>query len=1033
MSSSIKPENYPWPSGTVTFLFTEIEGSTSLAQDYPEDINTLLQRHNAILQQSIQAHNGFIFRINGDAFCAAFRTASEAVGAALEAQRKLHVEDWHPAPVKVRMGIHTGTAQSEVRSELGDDYVGYLTLTRVQRVMSAAHGGQVLLSSASAELVRGSLPEQGVLSDMGEHLLKGLANPERIWQLVVPGLPVDFPPLHTSKAFPNNLPAQSTSLVGREKELADILDRLGSSEVRLLTLTGPGGIGKTRTALQAGADLIGRFKDGVFLIDLAPIRNPTSFPTAIAQTLGMRENVERPAFSELKEQLRAKMMLLILDNFEQVTAAASMVGELLRECPHLKLLVTSREALRVRGENIYPIPPLALPSIDRVGPTIEQITQYEAVRLFIERAQAVKPDFTVTNENAPAVAEICWRLDGLPLAIELAAARLRLFPPQALLERLGNRLKILKGGASDLPARQQTLRDTIEWGYELLDSEEQRLFELLSVFTGGCTFEAVESAARMVEPVNQSGTDILEGLASLVDKSMLRLVEQDNGEARVHMLETIREFAAERLAANPAFCAAVQRSHAEFFADFAQRQWEQLSGNEREAALLEMGAELENLRVAWRYWVQQKDLLSLGKCVDSLWLFYDVRGRYNATLELTTDLLEVLSSTPSTPELAQQELVLRTSLARAMLATKGYTSEVEEAYTRALELSQTAGDLHQSFPVLRGLYSFYTFRGEFDKVLPLGEQIMDLAERYNDPDLRIEGHFVLGSYFAFTGNTAAGLEHWEKGISLIDPHRQRSNRFRLGNYTGVSSYVASSLILWGIGYPDRSLQYAQAALELAKEIDHPYSQAYALYHIGFLHYWRHENETSLSYAQELLDIAEKYQFQIWHAVGTCLQGIGIALLGRAEEGLSLLREGMELYQGLKSPPIFLPLLRSLQIQAYGLAGKVQLGLNLLDEVFGMPSAGYGSVLMIDLLILKGDLLQAHSPGNNTEAEQWYLQAQQSARDLGAITLELRSAIKLARLWLNQEGQQLLREAVEKFSEGFATPEMLEARQLLGET
>jgi predicted ATPase len=713
-----------------------------------------------------------------------------------------------------------------------------------------------------------------------------------------------------------------------------------------------------------------------------------------------------------------------------VTPAAATVVELLRECPKLKLLVTSREALHMRGEYVFPIPPLALPKIDLKQQTIEQITQYEAVRLFIERAQAVKPDFMITNENAPAVAEICWRLDGLPLAVELAAARIRLFSPQALLERLGSRLKLLRGGARDLPARQQTLRDTIDWGYELLDVGEQRLFELLSVFSGGCSFEAVEAAASGVEPLNETGMDILEGLSSLVDKSMVRQAEQESGETRLLMLETIREYAAERLESDSAFQAAAQRGHADYFAEFTQRQWERLTGSEREAALEELSSDLENVRTAWRYWVENKDLDQLGKLVDSLWLLYDVRGWYHATVGLTTDLLEVLSTTPSTPELVQQEIVLRISLARALLATKGYMPEVEEVYTRIVELSQAAGEVSQLLPVLKGLYSYYTFRGEIDKVLPIGEQILDLAKRYNDGNMRVEGHLVLGSFHAFTGNIDLGLEQLEKGISYIDPNRHRSSRFRLGNHPGVSCYIASALILWAKGHPDRALQRANEAVELAKKINHPYSLAYALFHTGFLRYWRREVELYLRCAQALLEAAEKYKFQIWYAVGTCLHGAGIASLGRAEEGLAQIQLGMDLYQGLKSPPIFWPLLRSIQAGVCGQVGKPEKGLAFLDEVLANYSPDQGTWLMAEFFRLKGDLLLALSPDDPTEAELWYRRGLKTAQEQGATMLELRAAIGLARLWRNPEGRELLSKTYAKFTEGFTTVDLIEARELL---
>ncbi len=471
MSHLLDSTRQALPTGTVTFLFTDIEGSTRLAQEYPDALPDLIARHNAILQKSIEASHGYVFQIIGDAFCAAFHTVADALHAAVTAQQELQHTAWDPAPVLVRMGIHTGTAQiSETLDDRSGGYRGYLTLASTQRVMSSAHGGQVLLSGASAGLVRGQLPDGVTLLDLGEHRLKGLVNPEHLWQMVAGDLRLEFPPILSFNAIPNNLPAQPTAFIGREAELGEIVRRLDTEGIRLLTLTGPGGIGKTRMALQAAAELIEQFEDGVYFVDLAPIRDPEAVPIAIARTLGLRETSDRPLLDELKAQLQAKKMMLLLDNFEQVTSAAPKVGDLLRDCPKLSLLVTSREALRLRGEYVLPVPPLAMPKFE-LKPSLEQVTQYEAVRLFIERAQAVKPDFLVTNENAPAVAEICWRLDGLPLAIELAAARVRMFSPQALLERLGSRLKLLRGGARDLPARQQTLRDAIDWSYELLDSQ----------------------------------------------------------------------------------------------------------------------------------------------------------------------------------------------------------------------------------------------------------------------------------------------------------------------------------------------------------------------------------------------------------------------------------------------------------------------------------------------------------------------------------------------------------------------------------
>ncbi len=567
----------------------------------------------------------------------------------------------------------------------------------------------------------------------------------------------------------HNLPAQPTPFVGRQSELSAVKDLLTRDQrsVRLVTLTGPGGTGKTRLALKAATEVVGHFSGGVYFVDLSPIREPDAVLSTIARTVGIKETSDRQLLDEVKAQLQPKALLLLLDNFEQITAAAPKLAELLQGCPRLQLLVTSREALHLRGEHIYAVPPLTLPGADVKQQSLEQLIQCEASRLFIERVRAVKPDFEVTNEDAPAIAEICLRLDGLPLAIELAAARTRLFSPRALLERVGGRLQLLRGGARDLPLRQQTLRDTVDWSYELLDDDEQRLFALLSVFAG-CTFDAVETVtAKMSHHLDGLKMDVLEGLDSLVDKSLMRQTDQETGEPRLLMLETIREYAAERLEQDSEFNAAAHQAHALYFADFAERQWERLSGDGREAALREMESDIENLRVAWHHWSENKDLEQLNKFVNSLWSLYDARGWYHAMVGLTSDLLNVLAATPSTQESVEQEIMLQTSLARALLATKGYTEEAEHAYARALELCESAGQIPQLFPVLRGLGSFYGLRSDYEKAAEMGQRILDLAERLDDMDMRIEGLLVVGVGLAFGENPQSGLEHSRKGNRLI--------------------------------------------------------------------------------------------------------------------------------------------------------------------------------------------------------------------------------------------------------------------------
>jgi predicted ATPase/class 3 adenylate cyclase len=576
------------PTGTVTFLFTDIEGSTKLWERDAEAMQDALARHDAILHGVIKEHDGYVFKTVGDAFWCAFSRATDALEASLEAQRALLTKEGWPeetGPLRVRMALHTGATE-----EKDGDYFGP-PVNRVARLLSAAHGGQVLLSLATQELVRDQLPPDVELRDLGERRLKDLFGPERVFQLMAPGLPSEFPPLRTLEGHPNNLPLQPTLLVGREGEVAEVAERLGGEEVRLLTLTGPGGTGKTRLALQAGADLLEEFDDGVFFVSLATITHPELVPSTIAGSLGLRESAGQSLTETLEGYLHHKHLLLILDNFEQVLEGAPLVGELLGTCPELKVLATSRIPLRLYGEQEYPVPPLELPDLVRLPP-LERLTQYEAVRLFVERAKAVKPDFEVTNDNASAVAEICVHLDGLPLAIELAAARTKLLPPQALLSRLGNRLKLLKGGATNLPARQRTLRATIDWSYELLDEDEKTLFGRLSVFAGGSTLEAIE---EICDP--QGELEALEVVGSLLEKSLLRREERAGGESRFVMLETIQEYAREKLEESGE-AEETRRRHAEHYLALTETAEPELLGADQGRWMRRLGTEFANLREA---------------------------------------------------------------------------------------------------------------------------------------------------------------------------------------------------------------------------------------------------------------------------------------------------------------------------------------------------------------------------------------------------------------------------------------------------
>ncbi|HKG55334.1 MAG TPA: adenylate/guanylate cyclase domain-containing protein, partial [Anaerolineales bacterium] len=418
------------PSGTVTFLFTDIEGSTKLAQEHPDSMPRLMARHNEILTEAIQAHEGVVYEISGDSFCAAFSSSIDAVQAALDAQQRLHNEAWYPAPIRVRMGIHTGT----VKLSEQNTYTGYAILALAQQVMSAGHGGQVLLSGATRELVRDLLPENTQLVDLGERRLKDLLRPEHLYQLHALGLPSKFPPPNTLDAFPNNLPVQLTTFIGREKEIAEVKQEL--LKHRLVTLTGSGGTGKTRLSLQVTADLLDQFPQGVWFVELAPLTDPELISRTILSTIGVNEQAGRSHIELLKEYLHEKKSLIILDNCEHlIEASARLADLLLNAAPNLKILASSREALGVKGEVAYPVPSLSLPDLRNL-PLAEQLSQYEAVRLFIDRASLISPHFVVNKDNAPFIAQICHRLDGIPLAIELAAARVKVLTVEQISSRL---------------------------------------------------------------------------------------------------------------------------------------------------------------------------------------------------------------------------------------------------------------------------------------------------------------------------------------------------------------------------------------------------------------------------------------------------------------------------------------------------------------------------------------------------------------------------------------------------------------------
>ncbi|HVG98400.1 MAG TPA: tetratricopeptide repeat protein, partial [Chloroflexota bacterium] len=806
------------PTGTVTFLFTDIESSTRMMEGHPEAYRAALARHHAILRRAVEAHQGYVFETLGDGIFAAFEHSSGGVGAALDGQLALQAEPWgETGPLRVRMGLHTGEVEL-----WGDHYFGP-PLYRCGRLMALAHGGQVLLSEITTDLVRDALPEGAGLQALGEHQLRDLSRPEPIYQLLHADLPATFPPLRTLQRRPNNLPALTTPFIGRDGEIDTIRHQLlRRPDVRLITLLGPGGTGKTRLAIQAALDSLDDFPDGVFFVALARFHDPALVAPSIAQVLNVREAADRPLLDWVTGALQDKQILLILDNFEHVAGAAPFVGDLLTACPSLKILVTSRAVLGLYGEREFQVPPLSLPDPDRL-PSKEQLAQFEAVRLFVERAQDITPEFRITDENARAVATICARLDGLPLAIELAAARTRLLSPQAMLSRLERRLPLLTGGARDLPARQQTLRNAIAWSYDLLEAPEQSLFRQLSVFAGSCTLSAAEAVC---DPTGDAATGVLDGLESLAGKSLLRRLDPGNAgqdglggvpgpaapgatgdaagaagpggraaagappgrrpaagtgtrETRFLMLQTIREYALEKLGAGGE-TARVQRRHAVHYAALAETAAPELRAASQAAWLERLSQERYNFRAALR-WAIEHDEAALGlRLGGALWYFWHVHGYLSEGREWLATVLALRGAAggagapgPPTPERARVLIGLG-----VLTADQGDFRAARALCEEGLAGARASGDEREEGSALAWLA--HVVQDEPALARRLNEDALAIARRLDDRLLAARALNNLGELVRRDGDDAAAARYYEESLVLA---REQGHQWRVAALT----------------------------------------------------------------------------------------------------------------------------------------------------------------------------------------------------------------------------------------------------------
>jgi len=784
MVESYNQASLALPAGTVTFLFADVADSRRLWQRYPSTMPQTLTHYMALVRNLIEMHGGTIFRAGEELICAAFTSAVDAVIAALATQQAVQAESWgETGSLHGRVALHTGSITPH-----DGDYVG-LPVNRLRCMLEAGHSGQILLSRVTQELVRDELPPGVNLLDLGEHQLKDLIRSEHIFQLAAPDLPDDFPPLVTLDQVRTNLPMQPTPFTGREQEVAAVRALLSRGDVRLVTLTGPGGAGKSRLALQTAAELIEEFADGVYFVTLAPISDPALVISTIAQTLDVKEASGQLLLASLKGFLRDKQLLLVLDNFEQVVAAAPLLAELLAAAPGVKSFITSRSPLHVSGEREYPVPPLAVPKLPPVPP-LGRLRQYEGVHLFIERAQAVKPDFIVTNENASAVAEICYRLDGLPLAIELAAARVKLLPPQALLARLSSRLRLLTGGARDLPARQQTLRGAIAWSEDLLSTDERTLFARLAVFVGGCTLEAVEAICNADGSLDGDGLDELH---ALLNNSLLRQEEQAGGEPRFVMLETIREYALELLVERGE-AEMLRQQHAAYYLALAEAAEAKLQDADQDVWLVQLDAEHDNLRAALRRTLERQDAETALRLGAALWHFWEIHGHFT---EGCRWLEAVLRQSQGTPTAVRAKAF---SGAGTMAWRLGDHSQAVRLHQEALALYRELGDQAGIAFALNNIGVQAHDQGDFEQAAAYYAEGLDLARASGNR--QTVGYILhnLGEIAQYQRDYARALEFYNESLALS---RELGNRWmvaytqtalaRVTHYQGDDDHAAALL------------------------------------------------------------------------------------------------------------------------------------------------------------------------------------------------------------------------------------------------
>jgi len=893
-------------TGTVTLLFTDIEGSTRLLQRLGNQYAAVLKECRRLLRVAFQQENGFEVDTQGDAFFVVFESAAEAVAAAIHAQKALFAAHWPDAvAVRVRMGIHTG---EPLPTEEG--YVG-LDVHYAARIMSAAYGGQVLLSRMTRDFVATELPDGVSLRVLGAYRLKDIAGPNQLYQLVIPGLPADFPPLLTLNAQHNmqNIPSPSTSFVGREQEVTTVSNLLRRADVRLVTLMGTAGVGKTRLALQVADQLHSLFTDGIYFVPLDQLSSAEAVLPMLAQMLNIQEEKELPLLEQVRAVLRNQSLLLILDNFEQVLAARRIIADVLATSLKLKVLVTSRVMLHMQAEHLCEVPPLPLPDRGKPGqqPNLAKLSRNAAIALFVQRAQAVQPDFQLTATNAAALTAICIRLDGIPLAIELAAARIRHFHPQALLTRLEQGLTVLQGRADDVPARQQTLHGAIAWSYDLLTATEQRVFRRFAVCINGATMEAAERicAGEMGAADVLAVPDIL---AALVDQSMLQRQELEKEKVRFWQLQTLREYGLACLA-EAGELEATQAAHATYYLSWLEQMAPLLAGAEQAHWLDRLDWDYENVKAALN-WLLERASVEVARGEQALQLcnallgFWELRGYVNEglaflerTLTVSHDIAPAVRAQAlhgaaffaliqddnirAEAFLHQSQLLFRESGDRAGMANilrlQGTLATVKSTYKLARRLLEEA-------------LALYLERGDTQKVVSTREALAHIAISQCDYprakfllDENIASYQARGERYRI----AFSLYHLARTLfllrgDLVESHTLAEESLALFKTAGNRRFMAYTLcilgqILFMEEYEvDRARVLLEEAVVVFKTIEDRSGTAETLTALARLAVLQGENEVARGYYMESWKLLQVIGAK--DLCAACLEGYGEALL-----------------------------------------------------------------------------------------------------------------------------------------------------------